>query len=72
MELKKCCIKLYKVEDEMKRTSSNLPALCHNLYRGHLSVCPKLNNEHSSVNQLLRTVQINQPTRCNSFSSFIT
>ena len=39
----------------MKRTSSNLPALCHNLYSGHLSVFLKLNNEQSSVNQLLRT-----------------
>jgi hypothetical protein len=56
IELKKCCIKIYKVEEEMKkRTSSNLPALRHNLYRGHPSVLRKLNTEHNSVNQLLRS-----------------
>jgi hypothetical protein len=47
MELKKCCIKLYKVEDELKRNSSNLPALRYNIYRGHHSVFRKLNNEHN-------------------------
>jgi hypothetical protein len=47
MELKKCCIKLYRVEDEMKRTSSNLLALRYNLYRGHHSEFRKLNNEHN-------------------------
>jgi hypothetical protein len=55
MELKKCCVKIYKVEDEMKRNISNLPALCHNLYRGHHSVFSTL-NEHNSVNQLLRLI----------------
>jgi len=55
MELKKCCFKIYKVEDEMKRTSSNLPPLCHNLYSGYHRVFRKLNNKQSLVNQLLRT-----------------
>ena len=47
IELKECCIKLYNVEDKIKRTSSNLPALRYNLYRGHHSVFRKLNNEHN-------------------------
>jgi len=58
MELKKFCFKIYKVEGEVKRIGSNIPALCHNLYSGHPSMFRKLNNEQSSVNQLLRTVCI--------------